>query len=661
MSGTSNSNISTKDKVETIAQHIEESFGEKEVLRFRGALTVYASTGCDCYQYEEETPLAKMWAKAKELLDEERSKRKHSPNKFLEAIKQLHERESAERQQWLDHLSESTEMSPDEITIALNQMPWLEDEATRSNLLDAAPEFETFEELFEHIATGQESYLSTYLYDNVKTAQGNAAKHGNHFTFDEMAEMLSMCTKCCEEKDWLSWEQLLHKMYNAPTPLADMSWLDELNEDEEDNEDKTERYDPIEEHPDSRQHISDVISFDEFTPGKINLIFSPCGSGKTTFMETKLKEYAKDRPQEILYLSPTCALRDMVNAHNPTSSTIELPNGRMLKGPKQNGITAITYAKFGHLIEKEKETGAYSRDEWWGKNAVICLDEIQQAVNQLYYDEKRDSITKTALEELIKRSEDDSNLVIAFSATPKSAVNFIVDYFHWKKTGINIVKSVLDLQGYKDNQTIEYNNLDQLIQELDPAKRGMIYIDRISQIKVIVPQLKTRGIPSVGIWSVRSSQRMSDKQWETVNSLVNNDAIPDDVQVLILNAAYQTGLNIDPKKSHLDYVIIHNTNKDAQTQARGRYRGDIDTVYLKTNDDMHEEINSDDVLPFLDRELTKADKDRLCETIGLVDSRGRLYKWPTIKKLLIQQGYSITEKKSGSKRSTIIKRSDSKQ
>lgn len=661
MSGTSNSNISTKDKVETIAQHIEESFGEKEVLRFRGALTVYASTGCDCYQYEEEAPLAKMWAKAKELLDEERSKRKHSPNKFLEAIKQLHERESSERQQWLDHLSESTEMSPDEITIALNQMPWLEDEATRSNLLDAAPEFETVEELFEHIATGQESYLSTYLYDNVKTAQGNAAKHGNHFTFDEMAEMLSMCTKCCEEKDWLSWEQLLHKMYNAPTPLADMSWLDELNEDEEDNEDETERYDPIEEHPDSRQHISDVISFDEFTPGKINLIFSPCGSGKTTFMETKLKEYAKDRPQEILYLSPTCALRDMVNAHNPTSSAAKLPNGRMLKGPKQNGITAITYAKFGHLIEKEKETGAYSRDEWWGKNAVICLDEIQQAVNQLYYDEKRDNITKTALEELIKRSEDDSNLVIAFSATPKSAVNFIVDYFHWEKTGINIVKSVLNLRGYKDDRTIEYSNLDQLIQELDPAKRGMIYIDRISQIKKIVPQLETRGISSVGIWSVRSSQRMSDKQWETVNSLVNNDAIPNDVQVLVLNAAYQTGLNIDPKKSHLDYVIIHNANKDAQTQARGRYRGDIDTVYLKTNDDMHEEINSDDVLPFLDRELTKADKDRLCETIGFVDSRGRLYKWPTIKKLLIQQGYSITEKKSGSKRSTIIKRSDGKQ
>lgn len=60
MSETSNSDISTKDKVEIIAQHIEKHFGEKEVLRFRGAVTVYASTGCDCYQYEKETPLAKM-------------------------------------------------------------------------------------------------------------------------------------------------------------------------------------------------------------------------------------------------------------------------------------------------------------------------------------------------------------------------------------------------------------------------------------------------------------------------------------------------------------------------------------------------------------------------------------------------------------------------
>lgn len=656
MNKTSDSEINVKDKIEIVAQHVEDNFGEIEVSRFRGAVTVYASTGCDCYQCKEEALLMKMWDKTKELLDEERSEQKQSPNKFLETIKQLHAKEDTEKQQWLDHLSESTGMSPGEIVVALNQMSWLEDEATRSKFLDAAPEFNTFEELFEHMATGQESFLSTYIYDCVKTAQDNAAKHGNHFTFDEMVEMLSMCTKCREEEDWLTWEQLLHKMYNAPTPLANMAWLDELDEDE-DSEDETEHYNPADKCPNSRQHISDVVSFDEFIPGKINLIFSPCGSGKTTFMETKLKEYAKDRPQDILHLSPTCALRDMVNAHNPKFSSAKLPNGRTLKGPKQNGITAITYAMFGHLIEQEKEEGAYSRDKWWGKNAVICLDEIQQAVNQLSYNKKRDNITKTALEELIKRSEDGSNLVIAFSATPRSAVDFIVDHFHWKKSGINIVKSVLDLKGYKTNQIIEYNNLSQLIQELDPSKRGMIYIDRISQIKEIVPQLEAKGIPSVGIWSARSSQRMSDKQWETVNSLVNNDAIPDDVRVLVLNAAYQTGLNIDPRKSHLDYVIIHNANKDTQTQARGRYRGDIDTVYLKSNDVICEEIDSDAVLPFLDRKLAKADKDKLCEAIGFVDSRGRLYKWPTIKRLLVQQGYSVTEKKSGDERSAIIKRS----
>ena len=104
-------------------------------------------------------------------------------------------------------------------------------------------------------------------------------------------------------------------------------------------------------------------------------------------------------------------------------------------------------------------------------------------------------------------------------------------------------------------------------------------------------------------------------------------------------------------------MIIHNANKDTQTQARGRYRGDIDTVYLKSNDVICEEIDSDAVSPFLDRKLAKADKDKLCEAIGFVDSRGRLYKWPTIKRLLVQQGYSVTEKKSGDERSAIIKRS----
>ena len=65
MDKTDSSSISTKDKIEIIAKHIGDDFGEKEVMRFRGAVTVYASTGRDCYQRKEKAPLAKMWDKTR--------------------------------------------------------------------------------------------------------------------------------------------------------------------------------------------------------------------------------------------------------------------------------------------------------------------------------------------------------------------------------------------------------------------------------------------------------------------------------------------------------------------------------------------------------------------------------------------------------------------
>lgn len=57
---------------------------------------------------------------------------------------------------------------------------------------------------------------------------------------------------------------------------------------------------------------------------------------------------------------------------------------------------------------------------------------------------------------------------------------------------------------------------------------------------------------------------------------------------------------------------------------------------------------------WLDKPLTKADKDRLCAELGVLNSRRQPAGWTTIKGLLAGGGYSIKEKKSGSTRYTII-------
>ena len=47
---------------------------------------------------------------------------------------------------------------------------------------------------------------------------------------------------------------------------------------------------------------------------------------------------------------------------------------------------------------------------------------------------------------------------------------------------------------------------------------------------------------------------------------------------------------------------------------------------------------------YLDRQLTKKDKDTLCEELNIKDKKGRLIKWNRIKELLEEEGFEIKEK-----------------
>lgn len=403
-----------------------------------------------------------------------------------------------------------------------------------------------------------------------------------------------------------------------------------------------------------KRYISDVVSISDFDRDTINLIFSPCGSGKTTFIETTLKEYAQKANRDLLYLAPTCALRDSVSSREREYIDICL-DGREIRRLKQKGITAITYAKFGSMIAKAKEQGVYDANKFWGRNSIICLDEMHQAVNQLHYSKNENNITQIALDELIERSKDKSNLLIAFSATPKSATDFMFSRFDGKDFRLRLTKPALHLKSYVAKKEIKYRNLPQLIEELNPTQRGLMYIDLISQIEETIPMLEAKGIHAVGIWSPRSKKRMNDEQWKAVESIVRDEALPDDVQVLIINAAYQTGLNIDPEKTRLDYIVVHNSNEDTQTQAKGRYRGDIDTVYIREKSGECEYIIAQEsIAPYLGIRLYKDDKKKLCDELDLRDSRKRRLGWRKVRSILIDEGYEIHDTHSGNSRYSVI-------
>lgn len=419
-----------------------------------------------------------------------------------------------------------------------------------------------------------------------------------------------------------------------------------------------ERNDGIE-----KKYVSDAVDMSDIRKGQLNLIYAPCGSGKTYFVEHTLKEYANDSPQDVLYLVPTVSLREAFELRGDDLEEFELWNGRTAYERKQEGFVAMTYAMFGWKILKAKENGTYKDELFWNDHAVICADELSQAVKQSRFSGGDGSVnsTEVALDELRKRVANASNTVITISATPRTFLGGGFLLFPNSQDALtHPVKMFFQPEGYKDGRVEGYCELGNLLKRLDASQRGMIYVGHITQMEKAVDLLRARGINAVGIFSTRNKDhQMGREQMAVVRSLIEDEKIPDDVQVLFINAAYETGLNIRPEKSHLDYIVVHDANDETQVQVRGRYRGDIETVYLrKKSEEVSMSIPEDIIAPYLDRRLTPDDKRELLERlrgeIDLEDDRGRSREWPTLKSKLVAQGYKVTEGKSGNGRYSII-------
>ena len=399
---------------------------------------------------------------------------------------------------------------------------------------------------------------------------------------------------------------------------------------------------------DQRQkiYVSNVIDLEDMRRGKLNLVYAPCGSGKTYFVENVLKDMQEKPGKNMLYLAPTVALVRALKFRGDCHLRTD-GHGQFIREWRYAGITAMTYAAFGSIVKRERENGTYNDSKLWNDGSVICADELSQAVSQSNYTDRNgrrvpddQNLTKIALDELGKRISNDSNLVVTVSATPLKLTG---RYFH----DVRPVGMYLTPKGYRDGEVRNYSDLNKLLGQIDPSKRGLIYIGRVSEMLKAVELLESRGIHAVAIYSRNyETVPMGEEQLAAVEALEMDERIPDDIQVLLINAAYETGLNIRPEKSHLDYVVVHDINRDTQTQARGRYRGDIGTVYHKVEPSSETQIISPDKLePYIGKRMRTPDKNQLLSEFNFIDDHHRRMRWPTFAKLLEEQGYTIEDGK----------------
>ena len=184
------------------------------------------------------------------------------------------------------------------------------------------------------------------------------------------------------------------------------------------------------------------------------------------------------------------------------------------------------------------------------------------------------------------------------------------------------------------------------------GEKALIYTDRISTVTEIVEELSNirlkswstgyeKQIKAIGLWSTNnSSNEMTEEQILCRKSIIETGMIPDDIDVIIINSAYETGINI--KDSRIETVVVNSVDLDTQIQARGRVRKDIANLYLKSKSKENEiKITVSD--KWIDRALTKDDKKLLCIELNLVNQNGRALSWTSVKKILEYSGYRVTD------------------
>lgn len=380
------------------------------------------------------------------------------------------------------------------------------------------------------------------------------------------------------------------------------------------------------------KYLSEVVDINDLQEGKLNIIDAPCGSGKTTLVEKKLWREA--------YWGDMLYLIDTKNGLDAFKSRGEQ---REYKGEiyyKHKGITAMTYATFAMLC-------IYKPDEWlWNdEDALIVCDEMQSVIKWAKIPQDV-NLHKVALEQIHNRIALGTRVVAISATTNKIKEEFKNEYVMMPIHG--------ELIRYEVNNKIKYQNIQNIINILPADKKGLIYVPHITSMIDLQKQLEVRSIKCAKIFSMSNENyHMDENDLRARKSILEQECIPNDIQVLIINAATETGINI---KSDVDYVVINSTDEDTVIQVIGRIRHDVDTVYyLEKNRNGTVYISYEQIKDWLNKSLTTDDKNNLCAYIDARDNRNRLLGWTNIKKSLVASGYEVIEKKNDSTRYTVIR------
>lgn len=111
-----------------------------------------------------------------------------------------------------------------------------------------------------------------------------------------------------------------------------------------------------------------------------------------------------------------------------------------------------------------------------------------------------------------------------------------------------------------------------------------------------------------------------------------------------------TSIKLEAEK-HMEQLGIEYDSERAEN-----FEQTYEPVKKRKTKNTKREINYEDVVPYLGRRLWSADKRKLIDTLDIYNKNGRQLRWPTIRNILVDEGYSVIEKKSGGLRYAVIEK-----
>ncbi len=427
----------------------------------------------------------------------------------------------------------------------------------------------------------------------------------------------------------------------------------------------------------------------------LNIINAHAGSGKSKFIFEEFlrdsKQYVNglsynyiDNLDRVLYVCDTTMLKSSILKETDGITKI-LEKNDLKQAMKDktledivNGdvgdIKVITYSTLGFLLKNKA-----SRTILLKYYNCIIMDEIHNLIKYAY-NFKNDNSYKTIIEWLPTMLYERNLLLVALTATPYNM------YYPLQKTNImyrtifhtdelkKIKKKTDKWHGvfkhainYIKILGINYNWMK------DRDEKVLIYVNTISVAKKYKTILTNSGYKVEWLCSTNNTKDdkliMNDKQLRLREYLLNTGQYPEELDVLIINGAYETGWNLYDKK--VQWVLIDSTRYDTQIQARNRVRNDIDTLLTKEYIDedgqiiefdqyknTHEtgtflglpklvHILKEDDKEYLGKKLTKEDKDYLVNKYSIVPHDKKKATWQTFLKELEKNDYIVKTNSHG--------------